>query len=296
MARREANAWRERTGGMAEASETESEFLARYDPSVFPAFALTVDVVLLTIQQERLSVLLVRRTEHPARGAWALPGGFVGEHEDLPDAARHMLARETGVLRLPRGIHLEQLATYGTPDRDPRTRVVSVAYLALIPAIPLPRGRTDEVRFWPVDDLPLTRTVSGDVHLAFDHARIIGDGIERARSKLEYTTVALSLLREPFTLSELRRVYDIVWNVALDPSNFRRAILANPHVVELIGGERTPEGDGRGRPAELYRKGTAYWLDHLMHRPRAPSSPITGAESPAPTENVTERAQKGEMQ
>lgn len=295
MARSETNARRERAAGIAETSETESEFLARYDPSVFPAFALTVDVVLLTIQQERLSVLLVRRTEHPARGAWALPGGFVGEHEDLPDAARRTLARETGVRRLPHGIHLEQLATYGTPGRDPRTRVVSVAYLALIPAIPLSRGHADEARFWPMDDLPLNGATSG-VRLAFDHARIIGDGIERVRSRLEYTAVALSLLREPFTLSELRRVYDIVWNVALDPSNFRRAILANSHVVEPIGGERTPEGDGRGRPAELYRKGTAYWLDHLMHRPRPPSWPTTGATSPARTEDATERAQKGGMQ
>src|SRR5919201_1851105 len=149
--------------------ETEAAFLARYDPRAFPCFAVTVDVNLVTIHQGRLSILLVERTEHPYRGAWALPGGFVGADEDLPDAAWRTLARETGLRALPGGIHLEQLATYGHPNRDPRTRVVSVAYLALTPDIPLPDARVSSghVRFWPVKDL------DGDdaPRLAFDHAQ-----------------------------------------------------------------------------------------------------------------------------
>ncbi len=184
------------------AAETEAEFLARYDPGAFPCFAVTVDVVVVTIHQGQLAVLLLERTEHPARGAWALPGGFVGPDEDLPQAAWRILARETGLRALHRGVHLEQLATYGAPGRDPRTRVVSAAYLALTPRVALSgRGEKGErVRLWAVADL------DGDEapRLAFDHAAIVRDGVERARAKLEYTTAALAFVEEPLTLAELR--------------------------------------------------------------------------------------------
>ena len=256
-----------------EGQETEAAFLARYDPRSFPCFAVTVDVNLVTIHQGRLSILLVERAVHPYRAAWALPGGFVGADEDLPDAAWRMLARETGLRMLPDGIHLEQLGTYGRPNRDPRTRVVSVAYLALTPDIPLPDARVSSghVRFWPVKDLD-----GADApRLAFDHAQIVRDAVERARARLEYTTVALAFLEEPLTLADLRHVYETVWGVTLDPSNFRRKVLDTPGFLVPLGGEvRREHIGGRGRPGELYRKGTAFWLEHVIARPR----PSTAAE------------------
>ncbi len=247
--------------------ETEAEFLARYDPRAFPCFAVTVAVVVVTIHQGQLAVLLRERDEHPERGAWALPGGFVGPDEDLPGAAWRTLERETGLHALARGIHLEQLATYGSPRRDPRMRVVSAAYLALTPHVALPPSRAGggRVRFWSMADLD----TDDAPRLAFDHAAIVRDGVERARAKLEYTTVALAFVEEPLTLAELRHVYETVWGVALDPSNFRRKVLETPNfVVPLDAATRREPGGGRGRPGELYHKGTAYWLDRAIPRPR----------------------------
>src|SRR5262245_29559734 len=157
---------------------TEQAFLAAYDPRAFPPMAVTVDVVILTVQHGQLCVLLVRRGTHPFLGRWALPGGFVTPREDLDAAATRELAEEAGVRAHH---HLEQLGSYGSPDRDPRMRVVSVAYLALIPDPPAPVGGTDasEARFWPVAE------VEQHVRLAFDHKQVVDDGIERARSKLE---------------------------------------------------------------------------------------------------------------
>lgn len=270
--------------------ETEHDFLARYDPRAFPCFAVTVDVVLVTIHQGRLAVLLIERTTHPSRGAWTLPGGFVGVPEDLTHAAWRTLARETGVRTLPPGTHLEQLATYGRPGRDPRTRVVSAAYLALTPDIAPPpsTARGGRVRFWPLADL------AGDdaPPLAFDHATIVHDGVERARAKLEYTTVALSFVEEPFTLADLRHVYETVWGAALDPSNFRRKALDTPDFVVPLGdAARREQRGGRGRPGELYRKGTAYRLDRVIARPPVPSHTPDG---PADAERHMDDNQRGD--
>ncbi|MEA2972933.1 MAG: 8-oxo-dGTP diphosphatase [Actinomycetota bacterium] len=230
----------------------EAEYLRGYDAAAFPPVAVSVDVVLLTIRQGRLSVLLVRRGTHPHRGLWALPGGFVGPGEDLDEAARRELAEEAGLDAGP--AHLEQLRTYGAPDRDPRMRVVSVAFLAMMPDLPRPLAGTDaaEARFWPVVDL------SGDESptLAFDHHRIVADGVERARSKLEYTSLATGFVEEPFTVADLRRVYEAVWDVPLHPANFRRKVLSTPGFVVPTGEER-PTGRGW---ADLYRRGD---LAHL---------------------------------
>lgn len=276
-----------------DAGETERDFLARYDPRAFPCFAVTVDVVLVTIHQGRLAVLLIERTTHPSRGAWTLPGGFVGVDEDLADAAWRTLARETGVRTLPRGTHLEQLATYGRPGRDPRTRVVSAAYLALTPDItpPLAAASGGRVRFWPVADL-----VGDDAPpLAFDHATIVHDGVERARAKLEYTTVALSFVEEPFTLADLRHVYETVWGAALDPSNFRRKALDTPDFVVPLGdAARHERRGGRGRPGELYRKGTAYRLDRMIARPHVPYVPSRPLDAPTDTERREDNSQRGD--
>ncbi|HEX9031150.1 MAG TPA: NUDIX hydrolase, partial [Streptosporangiaceae bacterium] len=210
----------------------ETEFLASYDPRAFDPVAVTVDVVALTIRDGELNVLLVQRGAPPYAGQWALPGGFVragtsastrgssadglAADEDLPDAALRELAEETGE-HLGR-LHLEQLATYGTPGRDPRMRVISVAYLAFAPELPEPRAGSDaDAAAWvPVGSLgladgPSVQRPGTSRKLAFDHARILADGLERARSKLEYTPLATSFVSEPFTISELRMVYETVW-------------------------------------------------------------------------------------
>jgi 8-oxo-dGTP diphosphatase len=231
-----------------------------YDPMAYPPAAVTVDVVLLTIREGVLSVLLVERGEEPFAGAWALPGGFVRPDEDLPDAALREAAEETGLAQLPR--HLEQLATYGSPDRDPRMRVVSTAYVGLMANLEEPQAGTDarDARWWPVDD------AGGDdgPTLAFDHGRILADGVERARSKLEYTALGTAFVAEPFTISDLRRVYEAVWGVVLEPANFRRKVIGTPGLVLPTG--RT-FSTGVGRPAELYRRGTAQLLQPAMLRP-----------------------------
>lgn len=222
---------------------------------------VTVDVVVLTIRQGRLSVLLIERDTEPHRGRWALPGGFVEPDEDLPEAARRVLASETG---LSSPSHLEQLRTYGDPGRDPRGRVVTVAYLAFVPSADAPRaGDGDDrnlVRFWAVEDL------EGEdaPELAFDHARIVADAVERARAKLEYTTLATSFVEEPFTIAELRRVYEAAWGVSLEPNNFRRKVLSTDGFVVPTG--RSASG-GRGKPATLYRRGTGVLLHPAMLRP-----------------------------
>lgn len=250
-----------------ETSGTESEFLATYDASRYPTVALATDIVVLTIRRGRLTVLLVERAAHPYQGRWALPGGFVGADESAGQAATRELAEETG-LDVSRG-HLEQLATYTDPQRDPRARVVSVAHLAFVPDPPAPRAGSDaaNARFWPIEDLDLIGDDDG-AELAFDHAQIIADGVERARSKLEYTPLAAAFCDELFTLSDLRRVYEAVWGTSLDGANFRRKVLSSPQFVIPVGETRSGT---RGRPAELYRRGTAEVLLPALLRPNPES-------------------------
>jgi 8-oxo-dGTP diphosphatase len=222
-------------------------------------FRVTVDLVVLTIRASdrnpggALHVLLVRRGIPPYRGRWALPGGFVLDDEDLPDAAERELGEETGVA----ASHLEQLATYGAPRRDPRGRVVTVAYLALLPDLPVPVAGTDAAAAaW--------HDVAARPRLAFDHARILADGVERARAKLEYTSLAAAFCPPEFTIARLREVYEAVWATELDPRNFHRKVTSTPGFVEPVG-QRT--GGGRGRPAELYRRGDASTLYPPLLRP-----------------------------
>jgi 8-oxo-dGTP diphosphatase len=249
------------------AGMTEKEYLAAYDPRSFPPVGVTVDVVVLTVRRGRFSILLVRRARHPERGKWALPGGFVDAAEDLDDAAWRELAEETGLSELPAGMYLEQLRTYGTPGRDPRMRVISVAYVAFTPDVPAPTAGSDAdlARFWPVGQLGSRE----GPELAFDHARIIADGVERARSKIEYTPLATAFLEEPFTLSELRGIYEEVWGIPQDPSNFRRKVLRLEGFVAPVGEIAPPRGGQGGRPAELYRRGPArlLWPPLRRHEP-----------------------------
>jgi 8-oxo-dGTP diphosphatase len=241
--------------------------MSPYDPSAFPPFAVTVDLVVLTVRHHALCALSIRRGEHPYQGRWALPGGFVRTDEDLTQAAARELAEETG-LHAEDDAHLEQLATYGDPRRDPRMRVVSVAHLVLAPDLPAPRpgGDARGARWAPVDTLLGGGQEGSDepAPLAFDHGRILSDGVERARSKIEYSSLATAFCLPEFTVGELRRVYEAVWGVALDPRNFHRKVTGTDGFLVPTGGTTTRQG---GRPAQLFRAGGATLLNPPMLRP-----------------------------
>ncbi|MGQ4269897.1 NUDIX hydrolase [Nocardiopsis changdeensis] len=219
---------------------------------------VTVDLAIFTIRGGTLMILLVERGEEPFPGRRALPGGRVRSRETLDEGARRELMEETGIdgARL----HLEQLGAYGDPGRDPRGRVVTVAYLALGPDLPEPVGGTDaaQAHWIPVGDI-----LEGRAPLAFDHDRILSDALERIREKLEYTTVAAAFCPEPFTLTELRTVYEVVWGHGLDPSNFRRKVTRAEGFVEPTGDQRAQQA---GRPAALYRRGGAVLLSPPLLR------------------------------
>lgn len=248
----------------ADAGVSEEDFLTTYDPSVYERPSLTVDVALFTLRDGQLSILLVQRAEHPFKGAWALPGGFldVDADEDLSDTAYRELAEETGVtLDVASGWYLEQLYTYGRKDRDPRTRVVTTAFYALAPQLGDPTAGSDaaNARWWAVADLE-------DLDLAFDHAAIIEDALERVRSKLEYTSLATRLLPSPFTLNELRRVYEAVWGVPVSKPNFFKRMGRADLVVPAEDVEPAHTG---GRPAQLYKGGPSTLLPPPFPRPTA---------------------------
>lgn len=233
-----------------------------YDPAAYPPFAVTVDLAIFTVRDGALKVLLVERAADPYAGAWALPGGFVDIDEDVPDAAWRELAEETGVERFAG--HLEQLGTYGAPGRDPRMRVVSVAHVAFAPDLPDPHAGSDarNARWWAVDDLYLPDLTGSDgdpdeaPELAFDHARILTDAVDRVAAKLEYTPLATAFVPEQFTLGELQHVYEAVWGVRLDRSNFRRWVQQTTGLVRPAPTDELRAPQGRGRPAALFEART----------------------------------------
>jgi 8-oxo-dGTP diphosphatase len=231
-----------------------------YDPTQFPVVAVTVDLVVLTVRDDALQALVVRRGEEPHRGRWALPGGFVLPDEDLDAAAARELHEETGLSASD--VHVEQLASYGAPERDPRMRVVTVAYLALAPDLPTPRAGSDaaDAQWRPVADLLAARRA-----LAFDHADILRDGVERARAKLEYTPLAAAFCSAEFTIAELRHVYEVVWGDPIDARNFHRKVSTTAGFVTETLATSTRDG---GRPARLYRRGPAQLLTPPLMRPR----------------------------
>ncbi|OGX28355.1 MAG: hypothetical protein A3B78_01685 [Omnitrophica WOR_2 bacterium RIFCSPHIGHO2_02_FULL_67_20] len=204
----------------------------------FRGHAIAVDVVLFTIQGGTLKALLVKRRQPPHRGAWALPGGIVGTDESVDDAALRELQEETNI----GNIYLEQLYTFGEPARDPRGRVITVAYYALVNWQQFQlkaRQRVTEADWFPVKRLP---------PLAFDHRRIVDYALERLQHKINYTTVAFQLLPRQFTLTELQGSYEVILSQRLDKRNFRRKMLQ----LGILKGTREFKAHGRQRPARLY--------------------------------------------
>ncbi|PJN27966.1 NUDIX domain-containing protein [Kitasatospora sp. CB02891] len=213
-----------------------------------PSVLLTVDLVILTLREGRLCILLVERGEDPFQGMLALPGGFLNhDGEEILDAAHRELSEETA---LTAGwVHLEQLGVYGDSGRDPRGRVVSVAHLAIAPELPEPVAGTDASdAAW----VPAEAVLSGKAGLAFDHRKIATDGIEHARTKLEFSALATAFCRENFTIAELQQVYEAVWGTELDTRNFYRKVQAAKGFIIPAGSNRRTTG---GRPARLYRAG-----------------------------------------
>jgi 8-oxo-dGTP diphosphatase len=205
---------------------------------------LAVDLAILTVRENALQVLVITRAHDPFRGRLALPGGFLRDNEDIPDAAVRELAEETGLDGTL--LHLEQLKAYGAPGRDPRGRVVSVAFLAIMPDLPLPTAGSDasSAAWAPVGKVRGT--------LSFDHDQILDEAVERARTRLEFTTLATTFCGPSFTIGDLRNVYEVVWGHKIDPRNFNRKVLNTGGFVEPTGERRIPEV---GRPAALYRPG-----------------------------------------
>lgn len=216
---------------------------------------LTVDLAILTVRENVLQVLVIERANEPYQGQAALPGGFLRPGEHLRRAAERELDEETGLDGT--ALHLEQLAVYDDPDRDPRGRVVSVAYLAIAPDLPIPAAGSDarSARWAPVSAVRDT--------LAFDHTQILDDAVERARTRLEFTTLAAAFCGPAFTIGDLRKVYEVVWNTPLDPRNFSRKVAHTQGFIEPTGAKRNPD---TGRPAALYQRGPAQTLNPPLLR------------------------------
>ncbi len=250
--------------------DDEQQFLEQYRPGSYARPAVTVDIVVFTVVDRLLHVLLVRRDEHPFKGRWALPGGFVrvGEDrdeqgEDIDEAAHRELLEETGLsaAALP-GVFLQQVRAFGKPGRDPRMRVISVAYYALVrpTLVPLIRagGDVSHAKWFDVAELldaegagpsRLSKTARGE--LAFDHADILDATLERMRADLDRTAIGFELVPETFTIQELRAVHEVIRGEPLDPGNFRKKFLrlVEDGVIEAARGKRPTAS----KPASVYR-------------------------------------------
>ncbi len=223
---------------------TEQEFLEKYDQSQYPKPSVAVDPVLFTIRDGMLQVLMTKRSEHPCKDCLALPGVFVGMEETLDEAAQRALRQKTGL----HDIYLEQLYTWGDLARDPRMRIVSISYYALVPAesICLPE-EDDSIRFYPVEEIAAMKE-----GVAFDHSRIVAYGRERIRSKVNWSDIAFSLVPEEFTLPQLQKVYEILLGEPLYKANFRKKI-----AEKITATDKMTSGDAH-RPSRIYRKRPAH--------------------------------------
>lgn len=213
----------------------------------YPHPAVTVDLVVFGLDDGELKLLLIRRGLEPFRGNWALPGGFIKMDETLETSARRELEEETGV----RDLYLEQLGTFGDPGRDPRERVITVAYFAIVNLFDHPvKADTDadEARWWPVSSLPT---------LAFDHDRIIAQALERLRGKVRYRPLVFEFLPARFTLTQLQSLYEIILGEVLDKRNFRKKILATGLLIPL---DEVLEGVAHRAP-QLFRFDRAKYIE-----------------------------------
>lgn len=233
--------------------QPEKTFLETYDPNAFERPSVTVDVVMLTVKERKLNVLIVQRDEHPFLGAWSLPGGFVGIKESLEDAAKRVLRAKTGLDH----VFLEQLYTFGNPGRDPRTRVITVSYYALVNAERLEQLQLEKNVRLATLNVPWAGEIGGPVSLelegqtvplAFDHETIVGTAIKRLRGKLDYAPVGFQLLPDRFTLRALQDVHETILGREVNKDSFRRRM--------QLSGQLEPTGEREEgtdyRPAEYY--------------------------------------------
>ncbi len=228
-----------------------------------PSVLLAVDLVILTLRDASLRVLLVKRGIDPYEGALALPGGFLSHaKEGLGAAAQRELGEEAGLDA--KTLHLEQLGVYGAPGRDPRGRVISVAYLAIAPRLPEPVAGTDaaDASWQPAD-----RVLAGELNLAFDHQQIVADAVARARTELEHSALATAFCGQTFTIGELQEVYEAMWGISLDPRNFYRKVQKADGFIVPAGAEKRTTV---GRPARLFRAGPNTRLSPPIFRPVDP--------------------------
>lgn len=217
-----------------------AEQLEQYDVEDFDRPSVAVDNIIFTVKDNDLKVALIKRSEWPFEGKWALPGSFVEMEESLEDAAERVLDEKIGV---DKDVYMEQLYTFGEADRDPRTRVISVGYFALVNQQQIDIERTEKVEdinWHSVQELP---------ELGFDHEEIIEYAVKRLRSKVEYSTAIFSLLPKKFTLTQLQDTYEVILDRKLDKRNFRKKIDKKNLVEET--GER--QKNVSHRPAKLYR-------------------------------------------
>jgi 8-oxo-dGTP diphosphatase len=212
-----------------EREKEEQTFLEQYNPAEFERPSVTVDIAILSVKNKQLEVVTVKRSEHPFQGYQALPGGFVGIQESLDDAAARVLKSKANL----QNVYLEQLFTFGNPNRDPRMRIISVAYYALVPPAQLENIQTQNVH---------------NLQLAFDHNAILETALKRIQGKLEYAAIGTSLLPEKFTLRELQDVHETILGKPLNKDAFRRKILSTGQ-LEPTGILETGQGF---RPAEYY--------------------------------------------
>lgn len=242
-----------------------------HDPRDFPPFAVTVDIAIFTLINNELSVVLIERGAPPFRGALALPGGFVKPEEDLLEAAVRELEEETALAIDP--ADLVQVGAYGAPNRDPRQRVVSIAFAALVANLDKPAGGSDAAS---AAVYPVHQVLARNAHalerpnpehlLAFDHGQILSDALRVVSQLIERTPLATHFCAPTFTLSELRQVYEAVWNEKLDAANFRKRILKADGFLVPTGDKRLPKGD-RGRLAETYVCGNVKEISPPLRKP-----------------------------
>jgi len=215
-----------------------AESAKTYDLAKYAKPSVTADIIIFTIKRSELKVLLIKRKAWPFKNLWAIPGGFVGINEPLDEAAERELMEETGL----KDVYLEQLYTFGEPKRDPRTRVITVAYYALISSDNMRlKATTDasDVRWFSIDEIP---------KLAFDHNQILDYALQRIRNKIEYTDIAFQLLPEKFTLTELQGVYEVILGKKLDKRNFRKKVKEIGIIMPL----HETKMEGAHRPAQLF--------------------------------------------